>query len=129
MNGISLKKNMRAKPNNVDQYIAGFPEEIQKLLLQMRGAIKKAAPQAEEVISYAMPAFKLNGILVWFAAHTKHISLYPRGSGIDEFKKELANYKLSKGTIQFTLDKPLPVALITKIVKFRVAENLLRVKK
>jgi uncharacterized protein YdhG (YjbR/CyaY superfamily) len=120
---------MRAKPNNVDQYIAGFPEEIQKLLVQMRGAVKKAAPKAEEVISYGMPAYKLNGMLVWFAAHTNHIGLYPRGSGIEEFKNELANYKVSKGTVQFPLNKPLPVALITQIVKFRVAENLSRVKK
>jgi uncharacterized protein YdhG (YjbR/CyaY superfamily) len=127
---VSLAKTKpMAKPLTVDGYIAGYPEDVQKKLAQMRGTIKRAAPGAEEVISYSMPAYKLNGMLVWFAAHTNHLGLYPRGSGIETFKDELADYKCSKGTIQFPLNKPLPLALITKIVKFRVKENLLRAKK
>jgi len=116
------------KPINIDEYIASFPREIQKMLEQLRATITKAAPQANEVISYGMPAFKLNGMLVWFAAHTNHIGLYPRASAIQVFKKELSIYKGAKGSVQFSLDKPLPLRLITKIVKFRVAENSLRTK-
>ena len=111
------------KPISVDEYIKSFPKDIQRMLEELRTTIKDAAPLAEEVISYSMPAYKLHGMLVWFAAHTNHIGFYPRGSGIEEHKKELAGYKLSKGTIQFPIDKPLPFALITKIVKFRVKEN------
>ena len=117
------------KPTTVDAYISAYPEEIQKRLTQLRNTIKKAAPKAEEVISYSMPAYKLSGMLVWFAAHTNHIGLYPRGSGIETFKEELEDYKCSKGTIQFPLNKPLPLALITKIVKYRLNENLMRAKK
>lgn len=117
------------KPENVDEYIASFPADVQTLLQQMRLAIKQAAPQAEEVISYSMPAFRLNGMLVWFAAHSNHIGLYPRGSGIEEFAVQLKGYKVSKGTIQFPLDKPLPVDLIGKIVQFRVEENLRKGRK
>ncbi|TAL72206.1 MAG: hypothetical protein EPN88_05095, partial [Bacteroidetes bacterium] len=98
------------------------------LLEQLRVTIKKAAPKAEEIISYGMPAFKLNGVLVWFAAHSKHIGFYPMASGIAAFKKELSIYKSAKGSIQFPLDKPLPLRLITSIVKFRVNENLQRIK-
>ena len=116
------------KPVNIDEYIINFPVEIQKMLEQLRATVKKAAPQANEVISYGMPAFKLNGMLVWFAAHSKHIGFYPKASGIEAFKKELAIYKWAKGSVQFPLDKPLPLALITKIVKFRVTENLQRAK-
>jgi len=117
---------MKTNYKNIDAYIAGFPRGTQKLLEQLRATIKKAAPLAEEVISYGMPAFKLNGMLVWFAAHTKHIGFYPRISGIAAFKKELSIYKVAKGSVQFPLDKPLPLGLITKIVKFRVKENLER---
>jgi len=116
------------KPNNIDEYIAGFPAEIQGLLEQMRATVKNVAPQAEEVISYGMPAFKLNGILVWFAAYSKHIGFYPHNTGIVAFKKELTPYKSSKGAIQFPLDKPLPLDLIAEIVKFRVIENLQKIK-
>lgn len=116
------------KPANTDEYISRFPEETQKLLEQLRKTIKAAAPQAQEVISYAMPAFKLNGMLVWFAAHTAHIGFYPRASGIEAFATELSGYKMSKGAVQFPMDSPLPLRLITKIVKFRVAENLQRAK-
>ncbi len=116
------------KPVNIDEYIARFPKETQKMLEQFRLTVKKAAPQAEEAISYGMPAFKLNGMLVWFAAHTAHIGFYPRASGIEAFKKELSAYKQSKGAVQFPLGDPLPLGLITKIVKFRIAENLERVR-
>ena len=116
------------KPKNIEEYIASFPKAIQELLEQFKAIIKKAAPQAEEVISYGMPAFKMNGMLVYFAAHTKHIGFYPVSSAITVFKKELTVYQWSKGTIRFPLDKPLPIRLITKIVKFRVTENLQKAK-
>jgi uncharacterized protein YdhG (YjbR/CyaY superfamily) len=116
------------KPKDIDEYIASYPIEVQKLLEQMRKTIKKAAPEATEVISYGMPAFKFNGILVWFGAHTKHIGFYPRASVLEVFKKELSIYKGAKGSIQFPFDKPLPVELIGKIVEFRVIENLQKVK-
>lgn len=116
------------KPKNIEEYIAGFPKAIQELLEQFKAIIKKAAPQAEEVISYGMPAFKMNGMLVYFAAHTKHIGFYPVSSALGDFKKELAVFKWSKGTIRFPLDKPLPIRLITKIVKLRVTENLQKAK-
>jgi uncharacterized protein YdhG (YjbR/CyaY superfamily) len=116
------------KPNTIDEYIANFPEDVQEILWQFWETIKKAAPKADEVISYGMPAFKLNGMLVWFAAHSKHIGFYPKASGIEAFKKELSIYKGAKGSVQFPLNKPLPLGLITKIVKFRVAENLQKAK-
>ena len=116
------------KAKDIDEYIATYPEEIQERLEQLRAIIQKAAPQATEVISYGMPAFKLNGMLVWFGAHTKHIGFYPMASGIKVFKKELSIYKGAKGSVQFPIDKPLPLALITKIVKYRVKENLQKVK-
>lgn len=112
------------KPNNIDEYIANFPVDTQQILEQCRLAIKEAVPQATEVISYGMPAFKLNGILVWFAAYTKHIGFYPHNSGIVAFKKELSIYKRGKGSVQFPIDRPMPIELITEIVKFRVIENL-----
>ncbi len=108
---------------NVDQYILHFPPTTQKLLQQLRKLIRKAAPKAKEVISYGMPAYKLNGMLVYFAGYKKHIGFYAVPSGIAAFKKELENYKTSKGTIQFPLDKPLPLVLVSKIVKFRIKEN------
>jgi len=115
-------------PKDVDEYISGYPIETQKLLEEMRSTIIKAAPQAEEVISYAIPAFKLNGMLVWFAGYSKHIGFYPGASGIKTFKKELSIYKGAKGSVQFPLDQPLPLGLVTKIVKFRVKENLIKAK-
>ena len=111
------------KPKNIDEYIAGFPEHTRELLMQVRETIKKNAPGAVEVISYSMPAFKLDGMLVWFAAHTNHIGLYPRVSAIEAFKDELSKYKYAKGSVQFPMDKPMPLRLIAKIVKYRVAEN------
>lgn len=108
----------------VDEYIAGFPKDTQKLLKQLRSTIRRAAPQAEEVISYQMPAYNFYGRLVYFAAYEKHIGFYPMPSAIEKFKKQLADYNTSKGTVQFPLDEPLPLALITKITAFRVNENL-----
>jgi uncharacterized protein YdhG (YjbR/CyaY superfamily) len=116
------------KPINVDTYIGSFPKETQQLLETLRATIKKAAPDAEEVISYSMPAYKQKGIVVYFAGRKNHIGLYPMASGIENFKEEITAYNTSRGTIQFPLDKPLPVRLITKIVKFRVAENELKAK-
>ena len=110
-------------PKSIDEYFVSFPTEIQKLLQQVRTAIKKAAPDAEEAIKYAMPAFVYKGNLVFFAAYKNHIGFYPTPSGIIAFKKDLAAYQTSKGAVQFPLDKPMPVGLITKIVKYRVKEN------
>lgn len=115
---------MTNKPTDINEYIASFPENVQKLLDQVRSIIKKAAPEATETISYAMPTFKLNGILVHFAAFQNHIGFYALPSGNEAFQKELSAYKTGKGSIQFPLNEPLPEALITKIVKFRVQENL-----
>jgi uncharacterized protein YdhG (YjbR/CyaY superfamily) len=113
------------KPKDVNEYIAGFPKEIQAKLEQMRATIKKAAPDAEEVISYGMPGYKLKGSLVWFGGHTSHIGFYPKGSSaLNAFKKELSGYKSSKGAVQFPLNEPLPLDLVTKMVKYRVKENL-----
>ena len=111
------------KFKSVDDYILSFPPGTQILLQQMREAIKKAAPAAEETISYNMPAFKHNGMLVWYAGYKNHIGFYPKPSGLEAFKKELSKYKSSKGAVQFPVDEPLPLALVGKIVKFRVKEN------
>ncbi len=108
----------------IDEYIATFPKNIQKILEEMRTTIKAAAPDAEEKISYQMPTFFLKGNLVHFAAHTKHIGFYPTPGGIEAFKEELSIYESAKGSVQFPLDKPLPLKLVSKIVKYRVAENL-----
>ena len=111
------------KPENVDVYIASFQPEIQQLLQQMRATITEAAPQAKEVISYGMPAFKTESMLVYFAAHTKHIGFYPTGSAIEKYKNELSNYKSAKGSVQFPFEQPLPLNLIADMVRFRVKEN------
>ena len=109
---------------NIDDYIAGFPPDVQKTLQKVRATIKRAAPQADETISYQMPTFKLEGNLVHFAAFKNHIGLYPTPSGTERFRKELSSYETGKGSIRFPLDKPIPYDLIAKIVKFRVRENL-----
>ena len=114
---------------SIDEYIAGFPEGIRAILQKLRKVIKEAAPEARETISYGMPAFKQNGILVYFAAQKNHIGFYPTASGVSAFKKELSEYDTSKGTVRFPLDKPIPYKLIEKIVKFRVKENLSKDKK
>jgi uncharacterized protein YdhG (YjbR/CyaY superfamily) len=108
---------------NVDDYISGFPKDTQALLKQLRTVIKKAVPDAEELISYQMPAYKYFGVLVYFAGYKKHIGFYPTALGIERFKKELSPYKGAKGSVQFPLDKPLPLELITRIVTFRAKEN------
>ena len=110
------------KLNTIDEYIAAFPEDVQVMLEQIRATIKKAAPDATEAISYAMPTFKLNGNLIHFAAFKNHIGLYPTPNGIDAFKDDLAVYKGAKGSVQFPLDQPMPLDLITRIVHFRVAQ-------
>ena len=110
-------------PANMDAYISTFPKEIQDVLQQVRTAIQKAAPEATETISYAIPTFVLHGALVHFAAFKDHIGFYSTPSGTAAFQKELAAYKSGKGSVQFPLNKPMPLKLITQIVKFRVAEN------
>lgn len=119
------------KPGTVEAYISKFPVHIQKILQELRTTIKQAAPGAQEVISYAMPAFTLGGrSLVYFAAYKNHIGLYPVPSGNKEFEKDFSSFKTSgKGTIQFPLDRPMPLDLVTKIVRFRVKENLKKAKK
>jgi uncharacterized protein YdhG (YjbR/CyaY superfamily) len=109
---------------SVDEYIATFPEEIQKILEELRATIKASAPEAEEKISYQMPTFALKGNLVHFAAWKNHIGFYPTSSGTQAFKHELSIYEGAKGSVKFPIEKPLPLELISKIVKFRVAENL-----
>ncbi len=112
------------KPENIDQYIANFPAATQKLLQQVRETIQLAVPEAKEVISYGMPAFKQKGILVYFAGYAKHIGFYPTGSGIEAFKNEFGDYKWSKGAVQFPIDQPMPLELITKITKFKAELDL-----
>jgi uncharacterized protein YdhG (YjbR/CyaY superfamily) len=114
---------MEKQFKTIDEYIKAFPPDIQDILEKMRQTIHSAAPEAVEAISYRMPVFKLNGVLVYFAAYKSHIGFYPTSSGIEAFKKELASYKWSKGTVQFPLDKPIPYDLVEKIVRFRVKEN------
>lgn len=116
-------KNTSA-PSNIDDYISGFTGPVQKKLMEIRALIKKAAPGAREVISYQMPAFRQNSVLVYFAAHTSHIGFYPTSSGIEAFRKEFSGFKSSRGAVQFPLDKPLPADLITRIVTFRLNEDL-----
>jgi len=122
--------NMKRMPvTTIDDYIAGFPKDVQVILEELRATIRKAAPEAEETINYQIPTFTLNGNLVHFAAYKNHIGFYPTPSGIAAFKKELSAYEGAKGSVQFPIDKPLPLRLITKIVKFRVKENLERTER
>jgi uncharacterized protein YdhG (YjbR/CyaY superfamily) len=110
---------------SIDEYIATFPKDVQKILDELRGTIKAAAPEAEEKISYQIPTFTLNDkYLIYFAGWKKHISIYPIPSGTEEFNKEVSQYVEGKGTLKFPIDQPLPLELITEIVRFRVAENL-----
>ena len=112
------------KYETVDDYISQFTKEVQKILEQLRKIIKNTALESKETINYGIPTYKLNGNLVHFAGFKNHIGFYPTPSGIDKFKDKLSNYKLSKGTIRFLIDEPLPVDLIKKIVIFRTNENL-----
>ena len=117
-------------PKDIDEYIAGFPNNVQEILEQVRMTIREAAPDAEETISYQIPTFTLKGeYLVYFAAYKKHIGLYPAPRGIERFKKELSLYEGGKGTVRFPLDKPIPFGLIKRIVRFRAKENLERAKR
>ncbi|MBC7875208.1 MAG: DUF1801 domain-containing protein [Ferruginibacter sp.] len=111
------------KPAGIDEYISGFPKNIQIILQEIRATIQKAAPHAEETIKYGMPTFMLNGNLVYFAAFKNHIGLYGTPTGHEAFKKQLSVYKEGKGSLQFPLDQPMPLRLITKIVKFRIKQN------
>lgn len=114
---------------DVNSYISGFPAGTRKLLKQLRDAIRKAAPDADELISYGMPAYKYHGVLVYFAGYQKHIGFYPTPSVIKQFTERISQYKYSKGTVQFPLDKPIPVTLVTRMVKCRIQENLARAAK
>jgi len=117
------------KPESIDSYISSFPKDIQKHLEDIRATIKKSAPEAEEAIKYAMPTFVLNGNLVHFAAYQHHIGFYPAPEALEFFKDLLSGYKSSKGAVQFPLDKPMPLDIISKIVVFRVRQNLAKPKK
>ena len=122
-------KSDKAGFTSMDEYIASFPEETQKMLEELRATIKAAAPDAREKISYQIAAFELNGRnLIHFAGWKHHVSIYPIPSGTEAFNKEVSRYADGKGTLKFQLDKPLPLKLINKIVKFRVAENLKNVE-
>jgi len=117
------------QPTTIDEYIAQFPDDVQQILVKIRSVIKEAAPGAVEKISYQMPSFYLNGNLVWFAIWKHHIGFYPTTSGMEAFIEELSAYKQTKGSVHFPLDEPMPYELISKIVKFRVAENLNKMAK
>jgi len=116
--------NDKVRFNSIDEYIATFPHEVRTILQEIRETIPAAAPDAEEKISYQMPTFTLKGNLVHFAAFKNHIGFYPTPGGIEAFKEEVARYQGAKGSIRFPLDEPMPLNLITRIVKLRVAENL-----
>jgi uncharacterized protein YdhG (YjbR/CyaY superfamily) len=119
---------MKNNFTSIDEYIAAFPKETQKILKEIRAAIKAAAPNAEEKISYQMPTFFLNGNLIHFAAFKNHIGIYPTPSGTEAFKEEISRYQGAKGSIRLPIDEPMPLKLISRIVKFRVAENLQKAK-
>ena len=114
-----MKENKIAE--SVPEYIARYPASVQKSLKKLRATIKKAAPKAKEVISYGIPAYKMDEPLVYFAAYAKHIGFYPTSTGIKAFPKELAKYKTSKGAVQFPIDEEIPWTLVTKIVKHRIS--------
>lgn len=115
---------VKTEPKTIDEYISLFPAETQTILQQVRPAIHQAVPQAQEVISYKMPAFKQNKVLVYFAAYKKHIGFYPTSPGIEAFKNEFVDYKWSKGAVQFPIDEPMPLDLIIRITKFKAERDL-----
>ncbi len=119
----------KKKFNNIDEYISGFPEDVQNILQQIRKTISNAAPEAEEVISYNIPTFRQNEVLVYFAAFKNHIGFFPTSKPIEIFKKDLSKYKTSKGAIQFPLNQKIPLGLISRITKFRLKEVLEKHKK
>jgi uncharacterized protein YdhG (YjbR/CyaY superfamily) len=116
----------RSAPKNIDEYIAAFSPEVQSILEKIRLTIRQAAPEAEEKISYKMPAFTLDGDLIYFAAFKKHIGIYPPVQGNDNLNKEISRYRGEKGNLKFPLDEPIPYALISRLVKFRVKEHIKR---
>ena len=118
----------QSTPENIDEFIANFPKDIQEILKKLRETIRKAAPDAEETIKYGIPTFTLKGNLVHFSAYKSHIGFYPAPSGIEKFKSERSAYEVSKGTVRFPIDKPIPLDLISRIVEFRVKENLEKAK-
>lgn len=113
----------RKSYQDIDEYIADYPKDVQKILNKIRRTIKKAAPKAEEAISYQIPTFNFHGYLIYFAAYKNHIGVYPAPRGVEKFKKDLARYGAGKGTLRFPLDEPIPYDLITKMVEFRVKQN------
>ena len=119
----------RRQFKSIDEYIGTFPEDVRKILSNIRQTIKETAPEAEETIKYQIPTFTLHGNLVHFGAFKNHIGFYPTPTGTAAFRKELSPYKVAKGSIQFPLDQPMPMSLIRQIVKYRVKENLERQKK
>jgi len=119
---------MESKASDINSYIETQPENFRIALQKIRETIKEAAPDAEETISYSMPAFRYYGILVYFAGFKNHIGFFPTGKGIESVKDELSGYEFSKGTIRFPINKPIPFDLIRKIIKNRVAENLEKAK-
>jgi len=122
------KTMMTPGADDVDAYIADFPDDVRKMLTSIRDAIRKAAPKAEETIKYNMPTFVLDGNLIHFAAYEKHIGLYPVPTGVAGWEKDLAPYKTGKGSMQLPLNKPIPVALISKIVKYNARRNTEKAK-
>ena len=118
-----VMKTSESPPRTIDEYIAAFPENVQAILEDVRSTIRKAAPDAAEAIKYQIPTFVLHGNLVHFGAFSTHLGFYPTPSGIEQFRDELSGYKGAKGSVQFPLDKPMPLKLITRIVKFRVKES------
>ena len=119
-------KTTEMAPKNMDEYIAGFPKDVQRILHKVRQTIRKAAPDAEETLKYQIPTFTFNGNLISFAAYKKHIGLYPVPAGTAKFQKELSVYRAAKSTVRLQLDKPIPFDLIGQLVKFRVKENSAR---
>lgn len=119
-------KTDQPAPRNIDEYIAGFPHDVQKTLKKIRLTIRKAAPDAQEAIKYQMPTFTLKGNLLSFGAYKKHVGFYPAPAGNEQFRKDLSVYRAGKSTVRFPLDKPIPLDLISKLVKFRVKEHLER---
>ncbi len=117
-------RTTQTPPRTIDDYIAGFPDDVQEILEKIRMRIRKAAPGAEETVRYGLPTFRLEGNLVHFGAWKEHVGFYPTPTGIEKFEKELSVYERAKGSVQFPLARPIPFALISRIVKFRVKENL-----
>jgi uncharacterized protein YdhG (YjbR/CyaY superfamily) len=118
----------RAAPRTIDEYIAAFPPDVQSILKKIRRTVRAAAPQAEEKLSYRMPAFAQNGILIYFAAFKKHIGVYPPVRGDEKLNKQLARFRGGKGNLKFPLDEPIPFGLITRIVKLRVKQHAERAR-